>query len=578
MRRFAIAAVLVAGLVLAIAGAAVARPDGNSTAQATKAATTKTIQLLTVSDWHGQLVPVSGVGGAAFLETYFEELRTANPNTLTFMAGDSFGATPPISNFFEDEPAVIGQRMMGISADTFGNHNFDRGIAHLQRMVDLAAAPTSTETPGAPFKYLSANLKNLDDNLSGVDRWRMFDVAGVKVAVIGITNEEAPELVFPGSFGTIEITDSIQAANRTAIEAKKAGADVVVVLTHKGIRGFNTDGSAFGELIDFADGVTAGQIDVIVGDHTDFTYSGVHQGRILAVENRSKGVQFARILLEVDAKGKVVSKSVTFHTPTNAGKTPDPAIQAYIDDLNAQLQPILGQVVGSSQVPVLRSDSCGRSDSRLCESRVGNVVTDALREAYSTDFAITNSGGLRDALTCPHVAEGGFCPDPMPATPPFPITRGGVIAVLRFGNVSTTTTLTGPELKAFLEHGVSAMPGANGRFPQVSGLCFTYNIEAPVGSRVTTAVRQAANGTCTGGAVDLTAGQYTVTSNDFTLSGGDGYPNVISKSTTRNIMSQDLEAYVAANAPIQPSIQGRIVCFDPNPGVPGNNCPAVTAP
>jgi hypothetical protein len=113
----------------------------------------------------------------------------------------------------------------------------------------------------------------------------------------------------------------------------------------------------------------------------------------------------------------------------------------------------------------------------------------------------------------------------------------------------------------------------------VSGLCFTYNIEAAVGSRViaSSVVRQAANGTCTGPAVDLTAGEYTVTSNDFTLSGGDGYPNVISKSTTRNIMSQDLEAYVAANSPIAPTIQGRIVCSDPNPGS-GSNCPAITAP
>jgi 2',3'-cyclic-nucleotide 2'-phosphodiesterase (5'-nucleotidase family) len=574
MKRLLHLAVLAVGLlllVLAVAGAAVAKKPE----QAKKP--TKTIQILTVSDWHGQLTPVSGVGGAAFLKTYFDEFRAANPNTLTFMAGDSFGATPPISNFFEDEPAVIGQRMMGIDADTFGNHNFDRGIAHLQRMVNLAGAATSADAPGKPFKYLSANLKNLEDNLSGVDRWRMFDVGGVKVAVIGITNEEAPELVFPGSFGTIEITDSIQAANKTAIEAKKAGADVVIVLTHKGIRGFNTDGSAFGELIDFANGVAAGQIDLIVGDHTDFTYSGVHQGRILAVENRSKGIQFAQIQLEVDAKGKVVSKSVTFHTPTNDGKTPDAAIQAFIDDLTEQLQPILGQTVGSSDVPVLRSDSCGRGDSRLCESLVGNVVTDALREAYGTDFAITNSGGLRDALTCPHVAEGGFCPDPIPATPPFPITRGGVVAVLRFGNVSTTTTLTGPELETFLEHGVSSMPGANGRFAHVSGLCFTYNIEATVGSRVTNVVRQAANGTCTGGEVSLNSGEYTVASNDFTLSGGDGYPNVISKSTTRNIMSQDLEAYVGANSPIHPTIQGRIVCSDPNPGS-GNDCPPVTVP
>ena len=555
--------------MLAMAGAAGARSDAPP-----KRTGSVDIQLLTVSDWHGQMepidvdpgTPVVNVGGAAFLKGYFDEARAANPNTLLFMAGDSFGASPAISNFFEEEPAVRTMNMLGVSADTFGNHNFDRGVDHLQRMVDIAE-----------FPFVSANLKGLEENLSGVSKRALFEIDGVRVAVIGITNEEAPELVFPGSFGTMQVSDSIEAANKAARQARHAGAKLVVILTHKGIRGHDGNGNAFGELIDFANGIDGDLIDVVVGDHTDFTYTGLHQGgKVLAVENRSKGIQFAKIQLKVDRQRGVTSKSVTQHTPTNAGRTPDPAIQAYIDQLNGRLAPILGMVIGSSTKPVLRSDSCGRSDSRLCESLVGNVVTDSLRAAYGSDFAITNSGGLRDALTCPHVTSGGFCPSPMPATPPYPITRGGTIAVLRFGNVSTTTTLSGAEIKTFLEHGVSSMPGANGRFAQVSGLCFTYNIEAAVGSRVTSIVRQAADGSCTGAPVE--AGRtYTVASNDFTLSGGDGYPNVMFKSTTRNIMDQDLAAYVTANSPISPSIQGRIVCSDPNPGA-GNNCPAITAP
>jgi 2',3'-cyclic-nucleotide 2'-phosphodiesterase (5'-nucleotidase family) len=555
MRRFATAA-LVTGIALAIAASAGARPDVPP-GQGKKATTT--LQILTVSDWHGQLTPVSGVGGAAVLKAYFDQFRAANPNTLTFMAGDSWGATPPISSFFEDVPAVTAMNMMGIDADTFGNHNFDRGIAHLQSQVDLA-----------DFPFVSANLRNLEDNLSGVERWHMFEVGGLDIAVIGITNEEAPTLVSPGAFGSIEITDSVQAANRAAREARTAGADVVIVLTHKGIRGFNADGSAFGELIDLANSVSAGQIDLIVGDHTDFTYSGVHQDRVLAVENRSKGIQFAQILLEVDGKGKVVSKSVTFHTPTAAAVTPDPAIQAYIDDLTAQLTPILGTVIGSSTRTILRSDSCGRADGRLCESLVGNVVTDAMRTMYGTDFAITNSGGLRAALTCPDAGPSGFC---SASTPALSITRGSVLGVLPFGNVTTTVTLTGAEVKAFLENGVSRMPGADGRFAQVSGLCFTYDVSAPAGSRVTSIVRQAADGSCTGAPVDP-AGSYSVASNDFLLKGGDGYPNVYARATTRNIMDQDLADYVSANSPVSPSIQGRIVCTSSGAAV----CPPITAP
>ena len=557
MRRLTTAAALFLGLVLAVAGSAGARPDVPPGQEKKE---TTALQFLSVSDWHGQLVPltpfgVPPVGGAAVLKAYFDQFRSDDPETMTFMAGDSWGATPPISAFFEDRPAVDAMNLMAISADTFGNHNFDRGVAHLASQVERA-----------DFPFVAANLTNLHV-LPGVEPWQMFDVKGVDVAVIGIVNEEAPTLVFPGAFGPIEITDSVKAANKAAIEARKAGADVVIVLTHKGIRGFNPDGSAFGELIDFANGVAAGQIDVIFGDHTDFQYSGIHQDRILVVENRSKGATFAEVDLEVDGKGKVVSKSATFHAPIVAAVTPDPVIQAFIDDLNEQLEPILGTVIGSSTKAILRSDACGNGDGRTCESLVGNVVTDALRTAYGTDFAITNSGGLRAALTCPDAGDAAFCG----GKPANSITRGGVLGVLPFGNVSVTGTVSGETLKAFLENGVSRT-GAQGRFPQVSGLCFTYDISAPAGSRVTGAVRQAADGSCTGAPIDLTsASSYTLATNDFMVSGGDGYPNVVAQMTSRNVMDQDLADYVAANSPLDPSIQGRIVCV-------GAACPVITAP
>jgi 2',3'-cyclic-nucleotide 2'-phosphodiesterase (5'-nucleotidase family) len=265
-------------------------------------------------------------------------------------------------------------------------------------------------------------------------------------------------------------------------------------------------------------------------------------------------------------------KTADFHKPWNIGVTPDPTIQARINEINAQLAPILNTLIGNSTVFIPRADACGRSDGRLCESLVGNVTTDSMRSTYSTDFAITNSGGLRADLTCPTTDSAtDFCPPYTP--PPFPITRGQVLTVLPFGNVVATLEVDGAELKTYLENGVSAMPGANGRFAQVSGLCFTYDISEPAGSRVTGAVRQASDGSCTGAAVDLTdASAYTLAINDFMASGGDGYPDFFSRSTTRDIMDQVLADYIAANTPISPSIQGRIVCTTSG----ATACPVVT--
>ena len=82
------------------------------------------------------------------------------------------------------------------------------------------------------------------------------------------------------------------------------------------------------------------------------------------------------------------------------------------------------------------------------------------------------------------------------------------------------------------------------------------------------------DGTCSANPVDLTAAStYKIAENDFMASGGDGYPNFASRAATQNIMDQVLADYVTASTPLSPTIQGRIHCFDANPGA-GNDCPA----
>jgi 2',3'-cyclic-nucleotide 2'-phosphodiesterase (5'-nucleotidase family) len=520
------------------------------------------LQILQYSDWHGQLDPISifgegTFGGAAQLSTYFKQDEANNPNTLIITGGDDFGASPPLSSFFNEAPAVLAQNLMGTDVSALGNHNFDKGVDHLQEMVDLAE-----------YTYLGANLFDVNGNLQtdvdGIEPYKIFHFPGVKVAVIGVTNEEAPTLVFPDSFGNIVIGDAAEAAQAIRDDLARKGVDVFILVAHKGLR---TTNPPTGELIDLANSVQG--FDLILGDHTDVQYSDTINGA-LVVENRSKGRTYSRISLTVQAgRGGVLSKSVEFVDPVSADVTPDPAVEALLQPFRDQLGPILNTLVGNSTVAIPRADACGRPDGRLCESLVGNVTTDALRLTYGTDFAITNSGGLRASLTCPtsDIATD-FCPPFIP--PPYPITRGQVLTVLPFGNVVATVTVDGAELKQFLENGVFSMPGANGRFAQVSGLCFTYNIDASPGSRVTGAVRQAADGTCTGDVVDLSAAaSYTLATNDFMASGGDGYPVVIDRATTREIMDQVLADYIEAAGTISPSIEGRITCV-------GATCPVVT--
>ena len=97
----------------------------------------------------------------------------------------------------------------------------------------------------------------------------------------------------------------------------------------------------------------------MIGDHTDIQVLSDRPNGVLVVENRSKGVFFTRVRLVVDiTTGEVVYKTADFHRPWAIGVTADPAIEARLAELNAELQPILGEVIGNATVPIPRADSC----------------------------------------------------------------------------------------------------------------------------------------------------------------------------------------------------------------------------
>ncbi len=537
----------------------------------------KVVTILDISDYHGQLIPLSEaadtvgptftIGGAAFLKPWFDWYRSSAeaPNgVITVAAGDSIGATPPISAFFGDTPTIELMNAMGISADGIGNHNFDVGQSYFR----------GTIVPLANYPFLSANV--VDANNKTPAEWKpsqVFSFDGLKVGVIGFTNDDAPTLISPNALPPFHIANSLAAVNAEAARLKAQGIGTIVAMGHLGATS-GTLNAPVGPLIDLADGTTA--VDAVIGDHTDFQVDTTRSNNVLVTENRSKGIRFTRVRLVVDpSTNKVVYKTADFHKPWNIGVTPDPAIQARINDLNAQLTPILNVTIGSSTVFIPRADSCGQSAGRTCESLVGDVVSDAVLSTYANtgvEFVVSNSGGLRADLTCPTTDNpSDFCP--AYTAPPFLISRGQVLTVLPFGNIVVTLEVNGAELKTMLENGVSAMPGANGKFAQVAGLCFTYDIDAAVGSRVTTAVRANADGSCSATPVDLTAAShYKIAENDFMAAGGDGYPVFTSRATSQGILDQVTADYVAGHSPISPSIQGRVVCTDSNPGG-GNVCP-----
>ena len=340
-----------------------------------------TLLILGIADWQGQLDPLSGIGGAAALSTYFKQdraaSRAANEGILTLTAGNDVGASPPLSTFFQDTPAILSERIMGVTAGTLGNHNFDAGIGRLQGQLDLAYADASGGD--SRFHYVASNLSNRSANLEGTEDYEIFQSGDVKYAVIGIVNEDAPTLVPPGSFGTMTPTDGVAAAMAAKTAAKAAGADVFIALTNKGVTDV-TGANPTGALIDFANAVSG--FDVIFGGDTDIQYSGTVNGQ-LVVENRSRGLTYSKTHLTYDRlAAQLTTASNTFVIPTAAAAPPDPRVVAMLGAYQAQMSLLLDGTPGIARpAPEPTSSTFSQDKSAACLAAKSRVPAYAQRLA-----------------------------------------------------------------------------------------------------------------------------------------------------------------------------------------------------
>ncbi|MGQ0671118.1 MAG: alkaline phosphatase family protein, partial [Actinomycetota bacterium] len=221
----------------------------------------KEITIIDISDYHGQLVPVSeaadnvlgtttpfgpsfSIGGSAFLKPWFDLYRAEAPGgSITIAGGDSVGATPPISSFFGDTPTIELMNLMGFDADALGNHNFDVDEQYLR----------NTLIPLAEFPFVSANIVDAAGQTPA--EWSpsvVLNFDGVKVGLIGFSNPDIPELTFPGALGPFQVTDPLAAVNREAGRLRRLGVRVLAAVGHLGATG-GTVNAPTGPLIDLAD-------------------------------------------------------------------------------------------------------------------------------------------------------------------------------------------------------------------------------------------------------------------------------------------------------------------------------------
>lgn len=494
------------------------------------------ITTMSTSDIHGNMVPYtpSGssieVGGSARAAWLFDEAERRNPNTLIIDGGDSPYNTD-LANISLGKSSVDVMNAQGYDATVLGNHDFDYSFDNLLSLADRAE-----------YAMLSANTYWKDGTYpEQFEPYIVKEVGGVKVAIVGLTDDGSKATTHYANTQDIDFHDQWEVGQEVVAKAD-AESDVVILLSH--LHGGN---NTVPTKIDGIDMEVGGGNDIFgrplniegtvvvnpggVGTCVNQTNLNLKDGKVL-------GYTFNQIILSSDVPEDAEVKAI---------------IEDYQADLDAQMEVVIGQCASDIawSSPLVRTQ----------ESPLGNLAADALRDYCDADIAIQNGGGIRAGLTAGDV------------------TVGDVFAMLPFDNKVTLVEVTGQTVWDALENGVDGYPTTNGKFPQVSGIKYTFDGSKPAGERIVSVTLE------DGTPLDLDA-WYTLACNDFMCGGGDGYTmlNVFNPDDGNEhngeTAAQDLPGcklvyrtndyyrtvvseYIKAQGNIAPALDGRITILNP---------------
>ncbi|WP_438351766.1 5'-nucleotidase C-terminal domain-containing protein [Paenibacillus sp. FA6] len=475
----------------------------------------KVITVFATSDIHSHLEPYKpananrNIGGLARMNKIINDTREIQPNTLLVDGGDA-PYNMNIGNLFEGRSSIDVMNAMNYDAMVLGNHDFDFPVDVMQSNAERAT-----------FPFLSANTLYQNEHPEFLEPYIIKEVDGVKIGIIGVTDDESHFYTHPKNVEGISFEDEFESTQET-VDAIKDQTDVVIALAH-----LHGDNPVLPTKVQGIDVEIGGGQDVVefpqIIEDTWLISPGKHaevlnQMNLNILDGEMVGLNFAHIFLTENLEE-------------------DPVVANIIKDYNDQLGDKMKEIVGKTTVAL----DGERSTLRLKESNLGNAVADSLRSMTGADIALQNGGGVRASI------DAGD------------ITLEEIYAALPFDNTVVMVEASGQTVWDALEHGVSWYPSAAGGFLQVSGLKYTFDASKEVGSRIVEV-------TIDGKPIDKTK-KYKVVANDFLTGGGDLFTMLKDEtkllSKTKSYLRDAFYEYLQKNKSIAPELEGRITVLNP---------------
>jgi 2',3'-cyclic-nucleotide 2'-phosphodiesterase (5'-nucleotidase family) len=489
-------------LVLACAPAQL--PRGAETVDLVIAGTTDVHGRITAWDYYANRAET--IRGLTRAATIVDSVRAANPGRVILLdAGDLLQGNPLAYvaakvSANRANPIIAAMNAMRYDAAAIGNHEYNYGVPYLDTAVKQAT-----------FPFLSANTYRLDPaDVHAYNPWTIVDRAGIKVGVVGATTPGVTLWDAENIKGRLRFGDIVPAVRQAVQEARRAGADIVLVTVHSGLN----EPSSY-------DTVTTGVpsenvaariasevpgIDLVLYGHSHKESRGTTIGETLLIQpkNWATSVDVAHLTVSRAGTGWRVTEKRSDLIQA-AGHPEDPAVLAATASIHRETVAYVTTPIGTTP------ERWTADSARVKDTPLIDFILETERKAAGSDLAST-------AAFSPDVTMGMG-----------PITIAQVAQLYPYDNTLRAVRITGKQLRDYLEFSSRyyrtlpsptepletdpQVPGYN--FDIVSGVDYAIDVSKPVGYRVTRLDYR--------GAPVRDTDTFTMALNNYRQTGGGGY-------------------------------------------------------
>ena len=368
----------------------------------------KTLVIFHTSDTHGFFYPQNKIGGFAALKNVINHEKKP---FLLLDSGDFANGTAE-AKFSRGAKAVQLMNAVGYSAVTIGNHEFDFKDAGITALIQESK-----------FSILAANLREKATGLlpAGVQVARVFNVDGIKVAVIGLANNHPSQPTQKYTF-----IKPLTALSKALQEVEKQDPAVLIVIVHDSFVDYQHD------ILPYMGQIAKhfpGRVQVVLGGHAHKIVNEYLEST-LYVESGAHLEAVSKITVNVDDEtGKFLSAQAKLISLNVDEVGQDKTVAKLAEELR---EPGLDNEVAVitkrlSKKPILPNTLDGELDDWLADE--GRKIT-------KTEIFIHNTGGTRMDLL------------------PGSLTRRQLIDLFPFNDVLISMDVPGYTLKKFIKSGL----------------------------------------------------------------------------------------------------------------------------